>query len=48
MNTALVNTFLDLFPIVFKLTKIETFPAISYEQALILPTDKNLSSTESA
>ncbi len=34
--------------LVLPITEIETFPAISYERALILPTDRNLSSTESA
>jgi hypothetical protein len=34
--------------LVFPITKIETFPAISYERALILQIDKNLSTMESA
>jgi hypothetical protein len=34
--------------LVFPITKIKTFPAISYKWALTLPMDKNFSSMESA
>ena len=47
LKLKLIHTKEGSLYIVFPITKIETFAAISYKRALILQTDKNLSTMES-